>query len=60
MFATNLPLFVFTLFTFVVRSNVAFIDAILTIPEVALGFMKVIFLLYIPSKIQSEVRLFPL
>jgi hypothetical protein len=35
--------------------NTALIDAIFTIPEVILGLMKVIFLLYIPSKIQTEV-----
>lgn len=55
MFATNLPLSVFTFYTLIVRMNVALIDAILTIPEVILGLMKTVFLLYIPSKIQTEV-----
>jgi hypothetical protein len=54
MFATNIPLVIFTLFTLIVRMHVALIDAILTLPEVVLGFMKVIFLLHIPSKIQAE------
>ncbi|KAI6222116.1 hypothetical protein M3Y95_00950300 [Aphelenchoides besseyi] len=54
MFITNIPLLTFTFFTLFVRARVKFLDALLTSPEVILGFVKIIYLLYIPSKIQTE------
>ncbi|KAI6170497.1 hypothetical protein M3Y97_01146200 [Aphelenchoides bicaudatus] len=56
MFAISIPLSVFTLYTLIVRLSVSWVDAILTIPEVVLGLMKVVFLLYVPSKIQTEAK----